>query len=63
MGKYESIKRKDGAGQFNLQAGNGQVILTGEGHVNKNACLNGIKSVRKNSQDGNAFEHFFSDIS
>lgn len=49
MGKFEITKRKDGEFQFNLKAGNGQVILTSEGDANKSGCLNGIESVRKNA--------------
>ncbi len=56
MGKFEITKRKNGEFQFNLKAGNGQVILTSEGYTTKAACENGIESVRKNSQDDNRFK-------
>lgn len=56
MGKFEITKRKNGEFQFNLKAGNGQVILTSEGYTTKSACNNGIESVRKNSQDENRFK-------
>lgn len=56
MGKFEITKRKNGEFQFNLKAGNGQVILTSEGYTTKSACNNGIESVRKNSQDDNRFK-------
>ncbi len=56
MGKFEITKRKNGEFQFNLKAGNGQVILTSEGYTTKAACNNGIESVRKNSQDDNRFK-------
>ena len=42
MGKFEIKIRKDGDFQFNLKAGNGEVILTSEGYTTKAACLNGI---------------------
>ena len=42
--------RKNGEFQFNLKASNGQVILTSEGYTTKSACMNGIESVKKNSQ-------------
>ncbi len=56
MGKFEVTKRKNGEFQFVLKASNGQVILTSEGYKTKTACLNGIESVRKNSQNEKRFE-------
>ena len=56
MGKFEITKRKNGEFQFNLKAGNGQVILTSEGYTAKAGCLNGVESVKKNSQDDSKFE-------
>ena len=56
MGKFEVKVRKDGEFQFNLKAGNGEVILTSQGYKAKNTCLNGIESVRKNSADIDKFE-------
>ncbi|MCZ4243881.1 YegP family protein [Pedobacter punctiformis] len=56
MGKFVITKRKNGEFQFNLNAGNGQVILTSEGYVAKASCENGIESVRKNSQDDSKFD-------
>ena len=50
MGKFVITLRKNGEYQFNLKATNGQVILTSEGYTTKTACLNGIESVKKNSQ-------------
>ena len=49
-GKFEISKRSNGEIQFNLKAGNGQVILSSEGYSSKANCLNGVESVRKNSQ-------------
>ena len=49
-GKFEISKRSNGEFQFNLKAGNGQVILSSEGYSSKPNCLNGVESVRKNSQ-------------
>ncbi len=51
MGKFEIVKRKNGEFQFNLKAGNGQVILTSEGYTTKANCQNGIDSVKKNGAD------------
>ena len=56
MGKFVISTRKDGDFQFNLKAGNGQVILTSQGYSSKSGCENGIESVRKNSQNDSAFE-------
>lgn len=56
MGKFEITKRKNGEFQFNLKAGNGQVILSSEGYNSKVSCVNGIESVRKNSPDDSRYE-------
>lgn len=50
MGTFLITKRKNEEFQFVLKAGNGQVILASEGYTTKAACLNGIESVKKNSQ-------------
>ncbi|MDX9789234.1 MAG: YegP family protein [Candidatus Kapabacteria bacterium] len=50
MGSFLVTKRKNGEFQFVLKAGNGQVILASEGYTTKAACMNGIESVKKNSQ-------------
>ncbi|MFL9485396.1 YegP family protein [Chitinophagaceae bacterium LWZ2-11] len=51
MATFEITKRKNGEFQFNLKAGNGQVILTSEGYVAKSGCENGIASVKTNAPD------------
>jgi len=56
MGKFVITKRANGEFQFNLKAGNGQTILTSEGYTTKAACLNGIESVKTNSQDDDRYE-------
>lgn len=56
MGKFEITKRANGEYQFNLKAGNGQVILSSEGYSSKAGCLNGIESVKTNSQLDSRFE-------
>lgn len=64
--KFEISKRKNGNYQFNLKAGNGQVILTSEGYPSMQACREGIDSVRlhaaseanferKTAKDGSAY--------
>ena len=56
MGKFEITVRKNGEYQFNLKATNGQVILTSQGYATKANCLNGVESVKKNSQDEKRFD-------
>ena len=55
-GKFEVSKRSNGDFQFNLKAGNGQVILSSQGYSGKDACLGGIESVRKNAGTDANFE-------
>jgi uncharacterized protein YegP (UPF0339 family) len=49
MSKFIIKRRTNGEYQFNLQAGNGEVILTSEGYTTRAACDNGIASVRTNA--------------
>lgn len=49
MGKFKISTRTNGEYQFNLLAGNGQVILTSEGYSAKAACINGVNSVKSNA--------------
>lgn len=56
MGKFVISTRKNDEFQFNLQAGNGQVILSSEGYTTKAACMNGIESVKKNAVDDARYE-------
>lgn len=55
-GKFVISKRSNGQYQFNLKAGNGQVILTSQGYADKAGCRNGIESVRRNSPDDGRYE-------
>ncbi len=55
-GKFEISKRKNGEFQFNLKAGNGQVILTSEGYSSRDGCVNGIDSVRRHAQTAANFD-------
>ena len=50
-GKFVIGKRSNGEFQFNLKAGNGQVILASQGYADKAGCSNGIESVKKNAPD------------
>ena len=49
-GKFEVKVAKDGQHYFNLKSSNGEVILTSEMYKAKASALNGIESVKKNSQ-------------
>lgn len=55
-GKFEVYKDRAGKFRYRLKAGNGQIILTGEAYNSKSACLEGVDSVKKNSQKETAFE-------
>ena len=52
MGKFAVKETKTGF-RFNLVASNGEIIGTSETYSAKSACLNGIESVRKNSEAAN----------
>ena len=54
--KFHLKKASDGQFHFNLLAGNGEIILSSELYKAKDSALNGIESVRKNSQRDDAFE-------
>lgn len=56
MGKFEVYTDKAGEYRFRLKAGNGQNILASEGYSAKNGCMNGIESVKENSQNAERFE-------
>ena len=52
MGKYVLNATTTGY-TFHLKAGNGETILTSEVYSTKDACENGIESVRKNAPAAN----------
>ena len=52
MGKFVVNKTKTGF-NFNLKAGNGEIIATSEVYNTKGACLNGVKSVINNAPKAN----------
>lgn len=56
MGKFVISLRTNGEFQFNLLAGNNQVILSSEGYSEKPACLNGVDSVKKNATDDSRYD-------
>lgn len=61
MTKFEVFNDKKGEFRFRLVAENGKIIIASEGYKTKAACLNGIESVKKNSQDDSKFERLVSD--
>jgi uncharacterized protein len=50
-GKFVLKKGESGKFQFNLVAGNGQVIATSQAYHSKESAKEGIESVRKNAPD------------
>lgn len=53
--KFEIYTDKAGEIRFRLKARNGEIIASSEGYRSMSACVNGIESVRKNS-DGETVE-------
>ncbi len=47
--KFEWFKDKTGKFRFRLKAANGEIIATSEAYESKDACTNGIESVKKNA--------------
>ncbi len=54
--KFHLKTASNGQFHFNLHAGNGEIILSSEQYKAKQSALDGIESVRKNSQREGAFE-------
>lgn len=54
--KFQIYKDKAGEFRFRLRAGNGEIVLTGEGYKTKASCENGIASVQTNSANDARFE-------
>jgi uncharacterized protein YegP (UPF0339 family) len=51
MGKFVIKQRTNNEYQFNLKAGNREIILSSEGYATKHACKNGIKSAMEDATD------------
>jgi uncharacterized protein YegP (UPF0339 family) len=47
--KFEVYKDKAGKFRFRLVAANGEVIATGEAYESKQACMDGVQSVKTNA--------------
>lgn len=54
-GTFVLEKSATGAFRFNLRAGNNETILSSESYKTKDGALNGVESVRVNSQDDARF--------
>jgi hypothetical protein len=55
-GKFRLTRGSNGQFHFNLEASNGQAILSSEQYKAKSSALDGIDSVRRNSVRAGAFE-------
>ena len=53
---YELKPAANNQFMFNLKAANGEIILTSETYKSKDAALNGIESVKKNSPHDEQYE-------
>jgi len=60
MSKFVISRRYNGEYQFTLVANNGQTILASEGYLSKEACENGIESVKKNALESIRFDRLIS---
>ena len=47
--KFEIFKDKKSEYRFRLKAPNGEIIAVGEGYKQKQGCINGIESIKKNA--------------
>jgi uncharacterized protein YegP (UPF0339 family) len=50
-GKFEIYKDKKGEFRFRLKASNGEPLLASEGYKDRSGAMNGVASVKKNSQE------------
>ena len=57
-GVFEVYKDKAGEYRFRLKASNGETVLASEGYSAKAGCMNGIESVKENSQIPERFEKY-----
>jgi hypothetical protein len=54
--KFEVYKDAKGEYRFRLKAANGETIASGEAYSTKQACLNGIESVKKSASAAEVVE-------
>ena len=57
-GKFELFQDKTGEHRFRLKASNGETIGASEGYKARAGVMNGIESVKRNSQDPKQFQTF-----
>ena len=57
-GVYEVYSDAKGEQRFRLKAPNGETILASEGYTSKDACMNGINSVKENSALDERYESY-----
>ena len=50
LGKFEVYKDNAGKFRWRLRASNGEEVASGQGYESKEGCMDGIKSVKKNSK-------------
>jgi uncharacterized protein YegP (UPF0339 family) len=55
-GKFEIYTDKKGEFRYRLKAGNGEIILSGQGYKSSSSCANGVASVQKNSGEESRYE-------
>ncbi|MFY2825169.1 YegP family protein [Ruegeria sp. MALMAid1280] len=55
-GKFEIYEDKAGEYRFRLKAGNGEIILSSEGYVQKAGAENGVSSVKTNAPNDARYE-------
>lgn len=54
--RFELFTDRAGAYRFRLRSRNGQVVAVSEGYTTREACENGIESVKRNTVDGVGIE-------
>lgn len=55
MGKFTIRQMNNGQYHFSLKGNAGEVLLVSEGYTSKAGCMNGIESVKINSQKDDQF--------
>jgi uncharacterized protein YegP (UPF0339 family) len=57
-GVFQVYKDRSGEYRFRLKASNGRTILSSEGYSVKSGAMNGVKSVKENSQHHERYESY-----
>lgn len=57
MGKFVITKKSNGMFKFDYRDKSGNIILDSGEYTRKTMCINGIESVKINSQDGTRFSN------